>query len=117
MTLLHLWVQDLDVPLVNSNRVIDGQYVDHNFSMPGCLGARFRMTLGRKALRFAQDGVWLATREGLPVRPISLHFGGRYKIMAGDVEGRDQGRLVLKSLYVLGGRTARGLLRRMGVNA
>jgi hypothetical protein len=116
MTLLHRWVREAGVPFVDSNRVIGGQYVDHNFSMPGCLGARFRTTLGRKALRFAPDGMWLSTSEGAPVRPASLHLGGRYKILAGDVERRDQGRLALKSLYLLGGRTGRRVLGTMGVN-
>jgi hypothetical protein len=116
MTLLHRWVREAGVPFVDSNRVIGGQYVDHNLSMVSCQGSRFRAAFGRKALRFARDGVWLSTVEGLPVRPNTLHLVGRYKILAGNVERRDQGRLALKSLYLLGGRTGRRLLRIMGVS-
>ena len=113
MTLLYQWVQETGEPFVNSNRVINSQYVDHNISVGSCVGTRFCMAFGRKALRFTRDGIWLATREGVPIRPISLHLGGRYKIMAGDVERHAQLRLALKSLYVHGGRTVRGLLMRM----
>jgi len=113
MTLLHDWVRDAGVPFVNSNRIIDGTYIDHNFSMPGCLGARFRTVIGLKALRFTHDGFWLLTREGNPVRPICLHLVGRCKILARDIEGGNQARLAMKSLYILGGRMFRRQIGRL----
>lgn len=119
MTLLYNWVHDTDRPFFNSNRLIVGgdgvvHYVDHNFFMPECLGARFRMTLGRKALRFARDGFWLTAEDGAPVRPASLHLGGRYKIMATDIERGSQIGMALRSAYILGGRLGRKMLQRAG---
>ena len=113
MTILYRWVRDTGVPFVNSNRIIDGRYIDHNFSMPGCLGAQFRTAVGLKALRFAADGFWLTTNEGEAVRPICLHLGGRCKIIARDIEARRRERIVMKSLYILGGRAVRRWLGRI----
>ncbi len=117
MVLLYLWVTETGVPFVNSNRVIAGQYIDHTFFMPGCQGTQFRMTLGRKALAFRRDGFWLTTAGGEPVRPVSLHLVGRYKIMAEAIEARDSLGLAAKSAYILGGRAGRGMLGRLGISA
>jgi len=117
MVLLHLWVTEAGVPFVNSNRVIAGQYIDHTFFMPGCLGTSFCMTLGRKALTFRSDGFWLTTSEGDRIRPVSLHLVGRYKIMAPAIEAGDSLGLAARSAYILGGRAGRSLLGTMGIKA
>jgi hypothetical protein len=117
MVLLHLWVSKSGVPFVNSNRIVGGQYIDHTFFMPGCLHGRFRMTLGRKALEFRRDGFWLHTTEGVPVKPVSLHLVGRYKMMAEAIEKGSQIEMAAKSLYILGGRTGRSLMGRLGIRA
>lgn len=117
MVLLYLWVNETGVPFVNSNRVMAGQYIDHTFFMPGCLGTQFRMTLGRKALEFRPDGFWLTTAAGEAVRPVSLHLVGRYKIMAEAIEQGDQLALALKSAFILGGRAGRKALGTLGIRA
>lgn len=116
MTLLYQFVADTNTAFVNSNRVINGGYIDHNFFMPHCLGTRFRTTLGRKSLRFAADGFWLTTENGTPVRPHSLHLGGRYKIMATAIETADSLTLTRHSAYIVAGRTARTLLGKVGIH-
>jgi hypothetical protein len=115
MVLLYLWVAEAGIPFVNSNRVIDGHYIDHTFFMPGCLGTQFRMALGRKALTFRPDGFWLTTTAGEPVRPVSLHLVGRCKIMAEAIEAGDSRGLALKSAYILGGRAGRAALGKLGI--
>jgi hypothetical protein len=117
MALLYLWINEAGVPFVNSNRVIEGQYIDHVFFMPGCLGTQFRMTFGRKSLTFRDDGFWLKSLDGAPVRPVSLHLGGRYKILAGAIETGNSPGLALKSAYLVAGRTALGVARRLGIKA
>jgi hypothetical protein len=121
MTLLYLWVQAANIPFFNTNRLLrDGQgrslYIDHNFLMPEALDARFSMTLGRKSVRWHNRELQLRTAEGETVRAASLHLCGRYKIMARDLERRNQCGLALKSIYILGGRTGRALLARAGVH-
>ncbi len=117
MVLLYLWVTETGVPFVNSNRVIEGQYIDHTLSMPGCLGTQFRMAFGRKALSFRGDGFWLTTTEGAPVRPVSLHLVGRNKLLAPAIEAGDRVGLAARSAYILGGRTGRAVLGRLGIRA
>ncbi len=110
MTLLYRWVHDTGQRFTNSNRVIARQYVDHNFFMAECLGTRFAMELGRKAVDFTRNGLTLRTVDGEPIRPDVLHLGGRYKIMAEDLEAHRAIRIAFKSAYILAGRTGRRLL-------
>ena len=113
MTVSYHWIEESGTPFLNTNRVIDGCYVDHNFLMSECLGTRFAMTLGRKAVRFTKTGIMLATDAGVPVRPASLHLGGRYKIMARDLEAGSQIGLAARSLFILAGRAGRRVLGAM----
>lgn len=121
MTLLFAWVQHARVPFFNTNQILRDQlgraiYIDHNFFMPEALGARFAMTLGRKSVHWRQGDLRLQLRDGAPVIAASLHLGGRYKIMAADLEQRSQMGLTAKSAYILGGRTGRKLLAKIGIH-
>jgi len=115
MKLLYLWQQRERIPFLDTNRLFaatDGSqhYIDHNFFMPEALDVAFVTTLGRKSIRFTPQGMRLQTRDGRPVIPASLHLGGRYKIMAADLEHRRRGTIAAKSAYILAGRTARRLI-------
>lgn len=121
MTLLYGWVQEAGIPFFNTNRLLRGAegddvYIDHNFFMPEALGVRFAMSLGRKAVHWHEGRMQLKTNSGKPVLVASLHLGGRYKIMAEDLERRSQWGLAAKSAYILGGRTGRNLLARVGIH-
>lgn len=121
MTLLYRWVKQANIPFLNTNRLIrdsrgNQHYIDHNFFMPEGLGVRFAMALGRKAVRHRTGGIDLLTREGEVVIADSLHLGGRYKIMATDLETANRVGLVSKSAYIYAGRKARAILARFGVN-
>lgn len=122
MTLLYAWVREAGIPFLNTNRLLrvaKGQacYIDHNFFMPEALGARFEMTLGRKAVHWSDSQLRLRTQAGEPVIAFSLHLGGRYKIMAEALERHNQVALAAKSAYILGGRAGRAWLTRLGINA
>jgi hypothetical protein len=120
MTLLYGWVQEVGIPFLNTNRLLRDSarrafYIDHNFFMPEGLGLRFAMTLGRKSVHWRDGQMHLRTRDGEPVIAGSIHLGGRYKIVAEDLERHDQLGLALRSAYILGGRTGRSLLSRAGL--
>jgi hypothetical protein len=87
MTLLHMFIQDTGVPFLNSNRVIDGQYVDHNFSMAETENATFRLEVGFKAFRDTPRGIAFLTQEQLLIHPLVIHLQGRAKIMAKNLYG------------------------------
>lgn len=121
MTLLYGWVQAAGVPFFNTNRLLRDRhsqaiYIDHNFFMPEALRVRFAMTLGRKSVNRLGSQLMLQTVDGEQVLAASLHLGGRYKIMAMDLERNSTWGLVTKSAYILGGRTARAMLARVGVH-
>jgi hypothetical protein len=74
MTLLYLWTKDRSIPFLNSNRVFDAIYLDHNISMTECVNHRFRSELGRKCICI-KDGacIWLDERETW-FAPVLLHL-------------------------------------------
>ena len=73
------------------------------------------MTFGFKSLVFQQDGLWLATDEDVPVRPVSLHLVGHYKVIAEAIEAEDSLGLSVQSDYILGGRTGRAIMGQTGI--
>jgi hypothetical protein len=78
MVLLQGWVTARRLRLFNTNRVINGMYIDHNISQNLIPDGRFSAFLGTKMWRKTSNGIGLAL-GGTPVEPISLHFPGRYK--------------------------------------
>lgn len=121
MTLLYGWVQETGIPFLNTNRLLRGDhgeaiYIDHNFFMPEALGVCFAMALGRKSVNWHDGQLTLRTLDGETVLAASLHLGGRYKIMAEDLEQHSQWRLAAKSAYILGGRNGRAFLARAGIH-
>ena len=120
MTLLYRWVKEANIAFLNTNRLIrdrEGRahYIDHNFFMPEGLGVRFAMSFGRKAVRCHGDAIDLKTCDGDIVIADSLHLGGRYKIMAKDLESGNRIGLLAKSTYIYGGRKAREALLRASI--
>ncbi|NQW93523.1 MAG: hypothetical protein HQ446_05750 [Polaromonas sp.] len=121
MTLLYSWVKDSGIPFFNTNRLLRGKngatvHIDHNFFMPEALHARFEMTLGRKTVSWRDGWLKLRTKDGEIIQAASLHLGGRYKIMADDLERKNQIGLMSKSAYILAGRTARRALGHLGIH-
>lgn len=121
MSLLYRWVRETRVPFLNTNRLFResddrAHYIDHNFFMPEGLGVKFAMTMGRKSVNRTSRTIHLLTRNGEPVIADSLHLGGRYKIMARELETNNQLGLLAKSAYIVGGRSARSLLSRVGIH-
>jgi hypothetical protein len=75
MTLLHMFVHDTSVPFVDSNQVVGGMLIDHNFSMAESANSVFRKECGFKAFRRDQGSIKFVTADGLTVcqdgRPIN----------------------------------------------
>jgi len=112
MTLLALWVAADAVPFIDSNRVIDGRYLDHNIGMAACAGTVFDHRLGRKSLSFDGGSIALRTTAGAVVRPLLLHFVGRNKRAMAAVEARSRSRLAAHTLTLAAARGVRTLVRR-----
>ncbi len=112
MTLLALWVAADGVPFVDSNRVIDGHYLDHNIGMAACADAVFDHRFGRKSLSFDGGSIALRTAAGAVVRPLLLHFVGRNKRAMAAVEARSRSRLAAHTLTLAAARSVRSLVRR-----
>lgn len=113
MTLLHMFVNDTGTPFMDSNRVIDGGYIDHNFSMAETSNERFRMELGFKAFRVDGGRIQFVTSKGDAVRPAVIHLQARAKIAASDLRaGRfllARGRLAALSSFRQMRRIRRGI--------
>ncbi|PZN92994.1 MAG: hypothetical protein DCF31_14160 [Alphaproteobacteria bacterium] len=112
MTLIRLWSDEAGVPLINTNRVEDDRYLDHNISTPDTANSMFRSSLGRKTIQVRSDGIYYVTAEGRPLRPATLHLQGRYKVIARALEKRSTAGVLAGSAYIAAGRFARRLLLR-----
>lgn len=82
MTLLHMFVHEMSVPFINSNRVVDGMLIDHNFSMAESADSIFMKEYGFKLFRRDQGDLMFITTDGQEVRPLVIHLQGRAKIAA-----------------------------------
>lgn len=102
MTLLHMFVHDMSVPFINSNQVVDGMLIDHNFSMAECDNSVFRKECGFKAFRRKQGSIRFITTDGKVVYPLAIHLQGRAKMAAQSLAyGHDiEARVRLGSLSV-----------------
>lgn len=80
MTLLRMFTQDESITFIDSNQVVDGMLIDHNFCMAECANATFKMGLGFKAFRRERQGLSFITTTGESIRPVVIHLQGRAKI-------------------------------------
>jgi hypothetical protein len=110
MTLIRMWSDEAGVPLLNTNTIVGGRYLDHNISTPGASNGSFREALGRKAIRVEADGIYYVDADGSPIRPATLHLQGRYKVIAPSLEQRSALGILGGSLYIATGRAARRLI-------
>lgn len=80
MTLLRMFTLDESIAFVDSNQVVDGMLIDHNFCMAECANATFKMGFGFKAFRREQQRLRLTATTGESVHPLVIHLQGRAKI-------------------------------------
>jgi hypothetical protein len=80
MTLFRMFTQDESVAFIDSNQVVNGTLIDHNFGMAECANATFRMAYGFKAFRREGQHLSFTTTAGERVRPVVIHLQGRAKI-------------------------------------
>jgi hypothetical protein len=100
MTLLRMFIQDQSIPFLDSNQVVDGMVIDHNFGMVECKNATFKMSCGFKAFHRNNQRIYITNINGEHVQPIVLHLQGRAKVASNALlNGRDSSaRLRLGSL-------------------
>ncbi|MEY4505571.1 MAG: hypothetical protein RL297_149 [Pseudomonadota bacterium] len=80
MTLLHLFMQDESIAFIDSNQVVEGLLIDHNFCMTECANATFKMNFGFKAFHRERQILRFTTTTDESVRPVAIHLQGRAKI-------------------------------------
>ena len=93
MTLLARWVLDRDLIIQNTNQIIDGKHLDHNISLSECEGNRFQMEFSQKKIRH-HNHIELSTESGESVRPVTLHFPGRYKKLIRSTQSRSRAQFI-----------------------
>ena len=100
MTLLHMFVHDTDVQFINSNQVVEGRLIDHNFSIAETANSIFKKEFGFKAFRRTNEHLSFITTNGETVRPVAIHLQGRAKIAASSLfNGNDlRARIFLGSV-------------------
>ena len=110
MTLCRMFTLDESIEFIDSNQVVDGILIDHNFCMAECANASFKMGFGFKAFHREQKNLRFTTTTGDRVRPLAIHLQGRAKIASEPLhEGNDlSARMRLGSLAAA--RIARKLL-------
>jgi len=112
MTLLYLWVKEHNIPFLNTNKVFNSVYIDHNISMSECLNEEFKSSFGRKKI-VLNGGDWqLMNSNASVVRPILLHLQGKYKIASSALESGNKTELMYKSIFI---NAARIIRSRIGV--
>lgn len=118
MALVHLWVAETGVDLVETNRLMTSSkgraiYIDHNITTAEAQGVRFRQFMGRKAMTFREQNAFFMTVQGEPIAAASIHLAGRNKMLARPIERGDRRSIELGSAYLNCGRLARKALRHL----
>jgi hypothetical protein len=99
MTLLNLFITETSVNFINSNLIINETYVDHNFAMPECVNASFKMQYGFKRFKRINNRLGLTT-NGSDIIPLVLHLQGKAKIAARSINQGYDNNARLKLLLI-----------------
>lgn len=85
MTLLYMWVNENNIPYINSNSASNDLGIDHNISVLSSKNAEFQSVHNRKKIEVTADGkVNLILESGERKEMSCLHFQGAYKQILND---------------------------------
>lgn len=107
MTLLYMWVNENQIPYLNSNSCKNDLGIDHNISSLYFESGVFNSFLGRKNIFTTKDEIFCVSNTD-QIHPMSiLHFQGRYKKILHDYYSKKYIKFKLYSSYIYFGRKVR----------
>lgn len=111
MTLLYLWINERNIPFINSNSIANNWGIDHNISSLICEDGNYRSELNRKKIVFKDDKLLFETTDGQLKEMSIVHFQGGYKQILYDFYMGRISKFALFSAYINLGRKVMAIKR------